>query len=408
MNQVHEFAINGYRVLGVSGAAHSQPEFPAMQDDFNWNFIGLLALYDPPKKNARETLKKIANAGIKVKLLTGDFSETALNISRQVGIDTGATAVNGENVMTMNDEEVRHVVQHASVFTRMFPEAKLKVINALKANGEIVAMSGDGINDAPALKAADIGVAMGGKGTETARRASDLIITDDDLEKMAIAIREGRKTFNNLLKGIRYIIAIHIPIILTASLPLLFGWTYPNIFTPIHVIFLELIMGPTCSIFFESEPAEKNLMLSPPRGRTQGLFTGEEIMIAIAQGLTITTGVLILYHVFMTQHNSIEETRTIVFTTLILSNVFLTFVSRSFTRTLYYTTAYRNNLAPWIIIISSIFLVLLQFVPPIRHLFQTTTLTLNEFLLCFAIAFVTVMWFEIYKWIRGDQEDLQR
>ena len=408
MNQVHEFAINGYRVLGVSGAAHSQPEFPAMQDDFSWNFIGLLALYDPPKKNARETLKKIANAGIKVKLLTGDFSETALNISRQVGIDTGATAVNGENVMTMNDEEVRHVVQHASVFTRMFPEAKLKVINALKANGEIVAMSGDGINDAPALKAADIGVAMGGKGTETARRASDLIITDDDLEKMAIAIREGRKTFNNLLKSIRYIISIHIPIILTASLPLLFGWTYPNIFTPIHVIFLELIMGPTCSIFFESEPAEKNLMLSPPRGRTQGLFTGEEIMIAIAQGLTITTGVLILYHVFMTQHNSIEETRTIVFTTLILSNVFLTFVSRSFTRTLYYTTAYRNNLAPWIIIISSIFLVLLQFVPPIRHLFQTTTLTLNEFLLCFAIAFVTVMWFEIYKWIRGDQEDLQR
>jgi Ca2+-transporting ATPase len=299
--------------------------------------------------------------------------------------------------MEMNDEELRNVVRHDSVFTRMFPEAKLKVINALKANGEIVAMSGDGINDAPALKEADIGVAMGGKGTETARRASDLIITDDDLEKMAIAISEGRKTFNNLLKGIRYIIAIHIPIILTASLPLLFGWAYPNIFTPIHVIFLELIMGPTCSIFFESEPVEKNLMLSPPRSRIQGLFTGEELLIAIVQGLTITAGVLALYYIFMKQRHSIEETRTIVFTTMILSNVFLTFVSRSFTRTLYYTIRYKNYLVPWIITISSIFLLSLQFIAPIRHLFQMTTLTLHEFLVCLAVAFATVMWFEVYK-----------
>jgi len=397
MSYVIDFAGNGYRVLGVAAAVHSPLSFPKMQDEFNWNFIGLIALYDPPKKNVKEVLKKITNAGIRVKLLTGDFSETALNISRQVGISTAVAPINGEQVMVMSDDELKIVVQDTSVFTRMFPEAKLKVINALKANKEIVAMSGDGINDAPALKAADIGVAMGGRGTETARRASDLIITDDDLEKMAIAISEGRRTSNNLLKGIRYIISIHIPIILTASLPLLFGWAYPNIFTPIHVIFLELIMGPTCSIFFESEPVERDLMLLPPRNRLQGLFTGKELLIAITQGLTITTGVLILYYVFMSGHHSIEKTRTIVLTTMILSNVFLTFASRSFTRTLYYTIRYKNRLAPWIIIISSIFLMSLQFITPIRHLFQMTSLNLDEFLICFAVAFASVMWFEVYK-----------
>ncbi|TMI71205.1 MAG: cation-translocating P-type ATPase [Bacteroidetes bacterium] len=397
IKHVNTFASKGYRVLGVAGAIHSTPGFPSQQDDFGWEFIGLLALYDPPKPNVKDVLKKINDAGIKVKLLTGDFSETAMNIGKQVGIDTNAGYINGEQVITMNESELKKTVSHISIFTRMFPDAKLKVIEALKENGEVVAMTGDGINDAPALKAADIGIAMGQKGTETARRAADLIITDDNLEKMVTAVSEGRKIFNNLLKGIRYIISIHIPIILTASLPLIFGWVYPNIFTPVHVIFLELIMGPTCSIFFENEPVEKDLMLLPPRERMKGLFTREELLIGIVQGLTITTGVLILYNVFMKEHYSIEETRTVVFTTLILSNVFLTFTSRSLTQTLYYTIRYKNALAPVVIIISAIFLASLQFILPVRRLFQMTTLTLNEFLICLAVAFASVMWFEVYK-----------
>jgi Ca2+-transporting ATPase len=394
---VNEFASKGYRVLGVASALHSHTGFPSHQDDFNWEFLGLLALYDPPKSNVKDVLKKINSAGIKVKLLTGDFSETAMNIGNQVGIDTSDGYINGEQVIAMSDIELRDAVSHVSIYTRMFPDAKLKVIEALKANREIVAMTGDGINDAPALKAADIGIAMGQKGTETARRAADLIITDDNLEKMVTAISEGRKIFNNLLKGIRYIISIHIPIILIASLPLIFGWVYPNIFTPVHVIFLELIMGPTCSIFFENEPVEKNLMLLPPRSRTQGLFTLEEFLVGIVLGLTITTGALILYHVFMTAHYSIEETRTIVFTTLILANVFLTFTARSLTESIYYTIRYKNILAPLVVVISAIFLLSLQFVPPVRILFKMTTLTLNEFLICFAVAFASVMWFEVYK-----------
>ena len=222
----------------------------------------------------------------------------------------------------------------------MFPDVKLKVINALKADGKIVAMTGDGVNDGPALKAASIGIAMGKKGTEIARQASDLILTDDNLEKIVTSVTVGRKIYNNFLKAIRYIISIHIPIILTASLPVAFGWAYPNIFTPIHVIFLELIMGPTCSIFFEREPAEQDNMRLGPRQKS-GLFTTEELLISIMQGIVIATGVLILYYFFMNNGHSIEEVRTIVFTTLILSNVFLTFADRSFTKTIYYPASIR-------------------------------------------------------------------
>jgi Ca2+-transporting ATPase len=397
IGHVKEMARNGYRVLGVAGASHSEQTYPGSQDEFNWSFLGLVALYDPPKKNAAAVLQQIRKAGVDIKLLTGDYAETAINIASQVGIDNHHSALDGTQVMQMTESELKSIVQEIPVFTRMFPDAKLKVINALRANGEIVAMTGDGINDAPALKSADIGIAMGKKGTETARRAADLILTDDNLDKMVSAISEGRKIFSNLVKGIRYIISIHIPIILTASLPLVLGWTYPNIFTPIHVIFLELIMGPTCSIFFENEPVETNVMESPPRSRKSGLFTREELLIGIVQGLTITAGVLILYYIFMKEHHSIEETRSVVFTTLIISNVFLTFAARSMTRTLYYTLRYRNNLAAVILVASIVFLVALHSIPGLRNLFQLAPITGPELLLCAGVAFASVMWFELYK-----------
>jgi len=180
-------------------------------------------------------------------------------------------------------------------------------------------------------------------------------------------------------------------------LPVILGWTYPNIFTPIHVIFLELIMGPTCSIFFEKEPVEENIMLVAPRSRRAGLFATDELLISIVLGLTITAGVLALYYIFMNNGHSIEETRTMVFTTLILSNIFLTFSGRSFTQTMYYTNKYKNSLVPVILIVSVIFLLVLHFVYPVRNLFQLTSITFLEFLVCFGTAFVSVMWFEVYK-----------
>jgi len=394
---VQDLASKGYRVLGVASAIHGNTTMPDKQDDFNWQFEGLVALYDPPKRNINNVLKKIYDAKINVKLITGDYVETAINIGSQAGILNPLECYTGNEVMNMKEDELLRAVTKTNIFARMFPDAKLKVIDALKANGEIVAMTGDGVNDGPALKSADIGIAMGKKGTETAKQASDLVLTDDNLEKIVTAISEGRKIYNNLVKAVRYIISIHIPIILTAALPVILGWTYPNIFTPIHVIFLELIMGPTCSIFFEKEPVEENIMLVAPRSRRAGLFATDELLISIVLGLTITAGVLALYYIFMNNGHSIEETRTMVFTTLILSNIFLTFSGRSFTQTMYYTNKYKNSLVPVILIVSVIFLLVLHFVYPVRNLFQLTSITFLEFLVCFGTAFVSVMWFEVYK-----------
>lgn len=397
IDHVKVLAEKGYRVLGVASCIHSSRELPGMQDEFAWKFEGLLALYDPPKKNIPEVIKKIYDAGIDIKLITGDYPETGISIAHQAGIYNPLRYATGNKVMAMTSDELQLKVKTTNIFVRMFPEAKLKVINAIKANGDIVAMTGDGVNDGPALKSANIGIAMGKKGTETARQASDLVITDDDLDKITIAVREGRKIYSNLVKAIRYIISIHIPIILTASLPVILGWTYPNIFTPIHVIFMELIMGPTCSIFFEKEPVEQGNVFSMPRNRTGGLYTTDELLISIVQGLVVTAGILTLYFVYMRNGHSIEETRTVVFTTLVLSNVFLTFVSRSFTRSIYYTIRYKNPLVPVILVVSGIFLLLLHLVPFVQHLFKLAPVSPADFWLSLSVAFVSVMWFEVYK-----------
>lgn len=397
LQRVKDWASQGYRVIALAEARHSSGEMPASQDDFNWEFRGLLALYDPPRPGIAGVMQQFYAANIKIKLLTGDYPETAITIAGQAGIRSHTICRTGEEVMQMTESDLQKALQGCNIFARMFPDAKLKVIDALKAGGEIVAMTGDGVNDGPALKSSNIGIAMGRKGTEIARLAADLVLTDDDLGKMVTAIREGRKIFNNLKKAIRYIISIHIPIILTASVPLLFGWAYPNIFTPIHVIFLELIMGPTCSVFFEREPVEKDLMQEKPRDRMSGLFTREELLVSAIQGAVIAFGVLYLYYYFMRHGASAETTRTIVFITLILSNVFLTFVNRSFSRTLYHTLRYKNNLAPFIILVSAGFLLALQFIPGVRNLFLLVPLTAGQFWLCFGVGFAAVMWFEVYK-----------
>jgi Ca2+-transporting ATPase len=390
-------AAKGYRILGVASAVQTERVLPDLQDDFDWRFEGLLALYDPPRKNIVAVLQQFYDAKISVKMITGDYPETAMNIAAQVGLKNQQDYITGGQVMNMTDAELKEVAGRINIFARMFPDAKLKVVNGLKSNGEIVAMTGDGVNDGPALKAASVGIAMGKKGTEIARQAADLILTDDNLEQMVAAIREGRKIFNNLRKAVRYIISIHIPIILIASLPVILGWSYPNIFTPIHVIFLELIMGPTCSIFFEREPVEQNIMQLVPRQRSTGLFTGRELFVSALQGVLIAVGALALYYFFMQRGASLEEIRTIVFTNLIFSNLFLTYANRSFTETILRTSRYKNALAPLIIMASLVFLVLLHTVPVVRRLFQLAVISGSQLSVCFVVAFAGVMWFEIYK-----------
>ena len=234
------------------------------------------------------------------------------------------------------------------------------------------------------------------------------MLTDDNLQHVAEAIRHGRKIFLNLKKAVRYILSIHIPIILTASLPLLLGWTYPNIFTPVHVIFLELIMGPTCSIFYENEPEEPDSMQRPPRRKNTGLFQQEELLMGVVQGLLITAGVLGLYHYFMQQGSTLAYTRTVVFTTLIISNIFLTFVNRSSTEPIFITLRYKNPLAPVVFIASLFFLLVIHFVPVFREIFGMVSIRSGDFLLCTITAFVSVAWFEIIKTGRYRRTALER
>ncbi len=386
----------GYRVLGIASAIQDKGLLPEKQDDLNWQFEGFLSLYDPPKQHASHVIDQLYNAGIQVKLLTGDYPATAQHIAAKTGFRNHTHCVTGQEIMAKSTSELDRTINREEVFARMFPEAKLKVINALNKNGEITAMTGDGVNDGLALKAAHIGIAMGKQGTEIARMAADLVITDDNLEKIPEAIQQGRKIYNNLKKAVRYIISIHIPIILTAIIPLLMGWRYPVIFTPIHIIFLELIMGPTCSIFFEREPVESGIMTAGARRETNSLFGTDELLITLVQGLIIAAGALGIYYIYM-QQSSPEGTRTVVFTTLIISNIFLTFTNRSFTENIARTIRYKNNLAPVVILVSVLFLLGIHLIPGIRELFQLSAIGLPAFLACAATGIISVGWFELYK-----------
>ena len=392
-----QMANDGYRVLGVASTIFPSNNFPANQQDFDWQFGGLIALEDPPKANISSVFQRFYQAGIQLKIITGDYLETALAIAKQAKFKGFETQLTGLEVMDMNEDELAEKVEKVNLFARMFPQAKLKVIEALKSKGEVVSMTGDGVNDAPALKSAHIGVAMGKRGTETAKRAADMIITDDNLDKMADAIMLGRRIYSNYKKAVQYIISIHIPIILTVGIPLILGWKFANIFSPIHVIFFELIMGPTCSIIYENEPMEERLRTEKPRKMTSRLFSINELAISIIQGLVITLGVLFLYKLTMDAGYDEAIVRTMAFSTILLSNIFLTLVNRSFYYSVFRTLTYPNKLVPIIILISLAVLAAALFVPIVQDFFELERIDGNLLLQSIFVAFVSVFWVEGYK-----------
>lgn len=395
--RLKEYANKGFRVLGVGKGNWKEKVWPLSQEEFSFTFLGLIVFNDPPKKDIKDTIAKFYEAGIGVKMITGDYPETSMAIARMVHLTHTSHWITGDELMKLKPEQLKDEIKNTDVFARMFPEAKLSVINALIDNGEIVAMTGDGVNDAPALKAAHIGIAMGERGSEVARNAASIIIADDNFSHLTDAVALGRKIYDNLKKAIQYIVSIHIPIILIVLLPLLLSWKFNEIFSPIHVIFLELIMGPTCSIIYENEPMEPGTMKRLPRKLTINFLSLKQLQISLAQGLMVTAGCLGTGYYFMIHQQSDEMVRTAIFITLLFCNIFLTLTNRSFQYTIFTTIRYKNYLLPFILAITIIFIFLLLFVPFIRNIFLLTSVPMYDVFLFILVALVSTFWMEVLK-----------
>ena len=391
---------DGYRMLAVGRAIFEGENYPKEQQDFKFDFKGIIAFYDPPKDNISQVLQDFDSAGIQVKLVTGDNANTAMAIAKQINFKGYEKCISGDELMQLTDAELQEKVKHINVFSRMFPDAKLRIVNALKKNNEVVAMTGDGVNDGPALKASHIGIAMGKKGTEIAKQAASLILVDDDLSRMVDAVAMGRKIYTNLKKAIQYIISIHIPIILTVFIPLALHWIYPNIFSPSHVIILELIMGPTCSIIFENEPLEKNLMFKKPRPFSTTFFNYKELTTSVLQGLAITIGALVIYQYTVAVGFSENTTRTMVFMVLIVANIFLTLVNRSFYYSIFTTLKYKNNLVPLIIGLTITLSIAMIYVPALARFFEFESLSIPQLGTTILTGAVSVLWYEFVKGVK--------
>lgn len=396
--QAKNFAAKGYRVIGVGKATWKNTTWPGSQEDFLFNFLGFIIFDDPPKEGITQTISTFLKAGIKVKMITGDYAETASAIGRKAGIEGSETVITGDKVLTASDKELDELINSTNIFARMFPDAKLKLVKAMKANGEVVAMTGDGVNDAPALKAAHIGIAMGTRGSEVAKNAAMLIISDDNLYHMAEAIEMGRKTFDNLKKAIRYIISIHIPIILIVIIPLLFQWQFTDIFSPAHVILLELLMAPTCSIVYENEPVEIGTMQRPPRKLQDTFLNLKQLGISIIQGVFITSGCLILGYTYM--HNNYNEyfVRTIIFTTLLFSNALLILVNRSFIFSVRQTILYKNKSIIIILAFILFFILISLNIRYIQSIFRLTYLDWHSVTISAVTAIICTCWIELWKY----------
>lgn len=318
--QVAELAAQGLRVLGVARAVFAAaPPLPAIQHDFDFEFVGLLALEDPLRPDVPAALAECRAAGIRVAMITGDHPATALAIARQAGLDLSGGHLSGAELDTLDEAALRERVARTQVFCRVRPEQKLRLVQALQARGEVVAMTGDGVNDAPALRAAHIGVAMGGRGTDVAREAADLVLLDDDFGSLLTTIRYGRRVFANLRKALVFVLAAHLPIIGLALAPLLMGW--PLILMPAHILFLQLLIDPACSVVFEAQALEPGAMRQPPRRPEARLFDAGLLRLGLLQGLGLLGAVLLAYGLAPAWSAAPEAGRTAAFAVLLLGNL---------------------------------------------------------------------------------------
>jgi P-type Ca2+ transporter type 2C len=395
--RVHAAGDRGLRVLAVA-TAHLEKQSEAMNPEkINFKFLGLTFLKDPIRKGVPQAVAECVTAGIRTVMITGDHPTTARSIATEIGLKEATKVLTGIDLAEMSDEELAKRVKECQVFARVSPGDKLRLIRALQSNGDVVAMTGDGINDAPALRAADIGIAMGKRGTDVAREAAHLIITDDDFTSIVAGIRRGRAIYANIQKAMTYVIAIHIPIFGMALVPVLVA-DWPLILVPALIAFHEVIIDPASSIAFEVESPDPNIMQRPPRDVSQGIFDRSGITTAVLQGISILAMVLGIFILGINDDIAEEKIRSLTFASLVIANVILILTNRSRTLTLWEALFKRRNQAvPWLVAGAISLLLILLNVPIIRDSFELASLSIREYLTLAVLSYLSVSWYDLRK-----------
>jgi P-type Ca2+ transporter type 2C len=397
---VEAMAAKSLRVLGVAQARFVGEQWPSKEHDFAFEFIGLLGLADPLRPEIPQAMAECKSAGIRVVMITGDYPATAQAIARAAQLDSAPEQVlTGETLQSLNDVQLQERMKTVSVCARIAPAQKLRIVQALQANGEIVAMTGDGVNDAPALKAAHVGVAMGKRGTDVAREAAALVLLDDNFASIVRAVRMGRRIFANLRKSMAYILAVHVPIAGMALLPVLLGW--PAVLFPLHIAFMELVIDPACSMVFENEPTEHDAMQHPPRDPNAPLFGGYALVSALLQGLGVLAVVLLAY-AWAAGHLSENAARAFAFTTLIMGNLALIFSNRS-SGSLWASLRIPNRTLWVVTSLTCGALLAVLYVPSLAQLFYFDPLALADLVAAMALGSASVLWFEWVKQLHKQQ-----
>jgi len=397
--KINLMAKEGLRVIGVARSAFSETSLPEGQHDFTFEFMGLVGLADPVRPGVPEAIRECFAAGIRVIMITGDYPVTAQNIASEIGLKDCNEVITGPELEKMDPLELRKRIKTVNVFARVVPEQKLLIVNALKANGEIVAMTGDGVNDAAALKAAHIGIAMGGRGTDVAREASAIVLLDDDFSSIVQAVRMGRRIFDNLKKAMAYIFAIHVPIAGMSLVPVFFNW--PLVLLPVHIVFLELIIDPACSVVFEAEAEETNIMKRPPRTLGAPLFDKDMIAFSLLQGAIVLLVVLSVYVLSLYRGQGALDARTLCFTTLIVANIGLILTNRSWCRGILSTFNSPNAALWWVLGGAALFLGAALYLPFLKELFRFSTLHALDIVICISAGITSILWFEMLKIFRN-------
>ena len=387
-------AAKGMRVLAVAHGTHIGEAWPEQQDGFDFRLLGLVGLADPLRPGVAAAVAECRSAGIRVVMITGDYPATATAIAREAGLDT-ASVIDGAALDGMDDATLAREARTTTVFARIMPEQKLRIVEALKADGEVVAMTGDGVNDAPSLKAAHIGIAMGGRGTDVAREASSLVLLDDDFGSIVAAVRLGRRVFDNLRKSMGFIIAIHVPIAGLALLPLMFG--LPILLWPMHIAFLEMVIDPVCTLVFEAETEEEGIMQRPPRDPAAPLFSASLLAWSVLQGVVVLALTAGLYLMALAGGMPEDEVRSLTFFALVFGIVGLIFVNRSFSASIAKAFQRRNAALRWVLLGVTTMLGVTLLLPFAQRMFRFGPLHADDLALTLAVGLATLVVLEAVK-----------